>query len=123
MGTENLEQQEPEKKTRTRKKAVDTATDPSVEKLLAAMAKAKKASDVDLNLEEMNKAEGIKWLRKAADQENLDAIAALGLCYIDGDGVPEDRAKGIELLRKAAKRGHVRAKEILKDIESENKKQ
>ena len=64
----------------------------------------------------MNKAEGIKWLRKAADQENLDAIAALGLCYIDGDGVPEDRAKGIELLRKAAQKGNKGAQSILKEL-------
>ena len=64
--------------------------------------------------------EGVKWLRKAADQGDSYATAALGMCYYRGEGVPEDKTEGIKLLRKAAKKGHVRAKEMLKDIESAN---
>ena len=68
-------------------------------------------------------AEGIKLLQKSADQEYLDSIAALGMCYYLGRGVPVDKAKGLELLRKAAKKGQVRAKQMLDDIESEKNDQ
>ena len=67
----------------------------------------------------MDKAEGVKWLRKAADQGDVNATAVLGMCYYRGEGVPVDKAKGIELFRKAADNGHERAKEILEDIEND----
>lgn len=49
--------------------------------------------------------------RDAQGDENATAI--LGECYINGVGVPEDVATGIELLEKAISRGNIQALDIL----------
>jgi len=46
-------------------------------------------------------AEGADWLRKASDQEDRVSRMLLGTAYIDGRGVPRDRAKGLELILNA----------------------
>ncbi len=51
-----------------------------------------------------DKAEAVKWLRKAADQGHAEAQSLLGLCYLVGDNVPENAPKGAELLRQAAEK-------------------
>jgi|GEM_PF-1430535 len=54
-----------------------------------------------------NKAEAIKWFRKAAEQGV--GMTALGVCYHNGDGVPEDKAEALRWYRKAADKGESNA--------------
>jgi hypothetical protein len=50
-----------------------------------------------------------KWFQKAAEQGYADAQLRLGLQYYSGQGVTEDKAKGLEWIRKAAEQGYARA--------------
>jgi len=47
-------------------------------------------------------AEGIKWLRKAADQGHGGAQANLGIALFNGDGVPKDEIEAYAWLNIAA---------------------
>jgi uncharacterized protein len=49
-----------------------------------------------------NKAEAVKWYRKAAEQNVADAQYNLGVCYANGQGVTEDDAESVKWFRKAA---------------------
>lgn len=51
------------------------------------------------------KREGIKVLRHAANQDDVDALIDLALCYRLGIGVEQDAKKAFELLCKAAEKG------------------
>jgi TPR repeat protein len=42
----------------------------------------------------------------SADQGFVPAICALGICYLDGIGVPEDLTTGAEMLQQTAERGY-----------------
>ena len=53
--------------------------------------------------------EAVKWYRKAAEEGNADAQAALGNCYLDGTGVEKEETKAVRLFRKAAEQGHPEA--------------
>jgi len=50
-----------------------------------------------------------KWFEKAAEQGYADAQMKLGLQLFTGQGIPEDKVKGIEWIRKAAEQGYARA--------------
>ncbi|MBR3688065.1 MAG: sel1 repeat family protein, partial [Lentisphaeria bacterium] len=65
---------------------------------------------------EENKEEAVKWYRKAAEQGNTYAMAALSGCYMLGEGVNENKAEGIKWLRKSAKLGNPESKKILKRL-------
>lgn len=52
---------------------------------------------------EQDFAEAVRWLRPAADKGQKEAAAMLGTLYINGQGVPKDRARGVELLDLAAR--------------------
>jgi len=52
---------------------------------------------------EENDIEGVKWLRKAAEQGV--GLTVLGLCYNKGMGVPEDKEEAVRWYRKAAEQG------------------
>ena len=54
----------------------------------------------------MDKAEAVKWYRKAAEQGHSDAQNNLGACYDEGDGVAVDKAEAVKWYRKAAEQGH-----------------
>ena len=56
---------------------------------------------------EAEKAEAVKWFRKAAEQGV--GMTALGMCYRDGNGVPEDKAEALRWYRKAADKGEENA--------------
>ena len=56
-----------------------------------------------------DKAEAVKWFRKAADQGYAKAQFALGACYSYGIGIEEDKIEGIKLYRKAAEQGYDKA--------------
>jgi uncharacterized protein len=49
-------------------------------------------------------AEAAKWYRKAAEQGNASAQAALGGMYANGDGVPQDYVKAHKWFNLAASR-------------------
>jgi len=46
------------------------------------------------------------WLNKAANQENLDAMAQVAFMYLEGEGKESNYKKGIGLFKKAADKGH-----------------
>lgn len=47
----------------------------------------------------------VSWYEKSIQNEHPDAFASLGLCYTEGDGVEQNREKGIQLLEKACELG------------------
>ena len=55
---------------------------------------------------EPNLAEGVEWITKAAHAGNLDGIAQLGMCYVNGHGVKKSMKKGMALLEQAATGGN-----------------
>jgi uncharacterized protein len=58
---------------------------------------------------------GLRWLEAAISQGNRSAMTWLGYAYWNGDGVPQDRAQGLELLGRAADLGHPSAKRFMED--------
>lgn len=50
----------------------------------------------------------VSWYRKAAEQANADAEAALGYMYFEGLGAAKDYAQSVEWYRKAVKQGNPR---------------
>lgn len=60
-----------------------------------------------------DKAEGLKYIQKSADQGNPKGLAVLGRCYIDGNGVEMDRTKGFGLCQTAAQYGEADAEFLL----------
>jgi TPR repeat protein len=54
-------------------------------------------------------AEGVKWLRTAAEAGEAEALHLLGLAYFRGQGTEKDLARASQLQRQAAKRGVVDA--------------
>lgn len=48
-----------------------------------------------------NYKEAVNWYTKAAEQDNAKACNNLGNCYLHGNGVKKDRAKAMELFKKA----------------------
>ena len=53
--------------------------------------------------------EGVKWCRKAAEQDYAEAQYTLGGCYFDGKGVAKDEAEAVKWYRKAAEQNYVEA--------------
>ena len=53
--------------------------------------------------------EGVKWLRKAAEQDHLEAQNSLGLTYAQGNGVAKDWVEAVKWYRKAAEQNYAKA--------------
>lgn len=51
--------------------------------------------------------------QQAAEQGHTEAIFELGICYLFGDGVPEDREKGLSLITRAKDAGNATALAML----------
>src|SRR5467141_3205298 len=49
-----------------------------------------------------DEAEAVKWFRKAAEQNDARAQAALGVRYAKGQGVAKNKAEAVKWYRKAA---------------------
>ena len=52
----------------------------------------------------------VKSFSLAAQAGSAEAQFMLGICYLDGKGVEQDFEKGLECMKKAAEKGHVKAK-------------
>jgi TPR repeat protein len=60
-----------------------------------------------------DKNEGVTWLAKAADANDVPAKAQLGIVYMNGNGVAQDDNKAFALLSKAAAAGNASAERAL----------
>ena len=62
----------------------------------------------------MNKAEAVKWWRKAAEHGHADSQYNLGLAYaLNGHGVPKDEAEAVKWWRKTAEQGDASSQHAL----------
>lgn len=59
---------------------------------------------------------GISWCRRAMEQGNAQAMAAMGAAHMAGLGVPVDEGKALDLFRRAAELGDAQAAGHLADI-------
>jgi len=64
-----------------------------------------------------NQAEGLKWLRRAADQDEPRALLVYGTALYNGDGVGQDRLLGYALISRAASQGLSPAKDTLAQLD------
>jgi len=63
-------------------------------------------------------AEGLKWLRRAADQGEARALLVYGTALYNGDGVTQDRVLGYAYVSRAAEQGLAPAKDTLAQLDS-----
>ncbi len=56
-----------------------------------------------------NYAEAVKWYKMAALKDDTDAQCGLGLCYYNGQGVPQDFKEAVKWYRMAAEKGNATA--------------
>ena len=69
---------------------------------------------------EAEKAKGVEWFRKAAENGNSEPVRfALALCHIEGRGTERNKEAGIEILRKLAGGGFESAKAKLAELGAE----
>ena len=61
----------------------------------------------------LDKAEGVEWYRKAAEQGNAEAQNAMGYAYDTGNGVAQDYAEAVKWYKKAAVQGNAIARRNL----------
>lgn len=62
-----------------------------------------------------NDSEWLKYTIKAVEKGDSDAQFILGLFYLDGRIVNKDYAKGVDLIKKAAKQNHIKAIKFLEE--------
>jgi TPR repeat protein len=64
-----------------------------------------------------DQAEGLKWLQRAADQNEPRALLVYGTALYNGDGVRQDRLLGYAYITRAAKQGLSPARETLNQLD------
>ncbi|MFC1678979.1 tetratricopeptide repeat protein, partial [Elusimicrobiota bacterium] len=97
-----LLQSSPEKGSRSPAPSAHTGPvleSPTVEGLLGAKYIEGDGLERDL-------AEGVRWLRRAAEHGDLTAIDAVGLAYVNGEGIPRDLKEALRWFRKGALGGY-----------------
>ena len=72
---------------------------------------------------EKNPAEAVKWFERSAKKGLALAKYYLAMCYMNGDGVQKDEAKGEQLLEEAADMGDEDAKKELSRIKRERREE
>lgn len=72
---------------------------------------------------EQSPTEAVKWFERAAKKGFSLAKYYLAMCYLEGDGVEKDLAKGEELLSEAAEDGEEEAKKTLAVIKNRRKEE
>jgi hypothetical protein len=70
-----------------------------------------------LLFENGNHTEGLKWLRRAADQGEPRALLVYGTALYNGDGVPQDKELGYAFISRAAGQGLAAAKDTLAQLD------
>jgi TPR repeat protein len=63
-----------------------------------------------------HKHKAIEWYRKAAVRGHSESAYLLGMKYLNGDGVEQDKPKAAKWLKQAADQGHSRAERQLEDL-------
>ena len=63
-----------------------------------------------------DKKEALKWIRKAAEQGDMDAQFLLGVCYSGYEGIPENKTEAVKWFRAAAGQGSEEAQAVLDDL-------
>ena len=58
----------------------------------------------------------VKYFQQAAEQGYAQAQSNLGVCYENGQGVPQSYTEAVEWIKKAAKQGYALAIEALKQL-------
>jgi TPR repeat protein len=98
--------------------AEDTARDPPRAKLLLKEAAESGHTGAALqlghllsgklpfNAEDVDTSEAIKWYTKAAEAGEIEAQYALGMLYVNGNGVPADLVKAANWIEMAAHKDH-----------------
>src|SRR5690348_16624194 len=64
-----------------------------------------------------NRVEGLKWLRRAADQGEPRALLVYGTALYNGDGVPQDKELGYAFISRASGQGLAAAKDTLTQLD------
>lgn len=64
-----------------------------------------------------NEAEGLSWLKKAAQQGEPRALLVFGTALVNGDGLPQDPVLGYAYVSRAAAQGLQPAKETLAQLD------
>src|SRR5947209_4686012 len=63
------------------------------------------------------RAEGLKWLKQAADEGEPRALLVYGTALYNGDGVPQDRIRGYAYVSRAAAQGLAPAQDTLAQLD------
>jgi TPR repeat protein len=63
------------------------------------------------------RAEGLKWLKQAADEGEPRALLVYGTALYNGDGVPQDRIRGYAYVSRAATQGLAPAQDTLAQLD------
>ena len=63
-----------------------------------------------------DEAQGLAWVKKAADQGFPEAQYKIGTGYRTGFALPMDRSEAVKWYQKAAKQGHVKAQYYLGEL-------
>ncbi len=68
---------------------------------------------------EQNYSKAAKWYQKASERDYSDGHYKLGVCYQNGNGVPKDFDKAIDLFEKAYMQCHPEAEKVLAELEKQ----
>ena len=76
--------------------------------------------NIDGALKKGDPVRAVEWYRKAAEQGLAKAQHNLAVCYLYGEGVPEDRDEAIKWLEKAVCGGSRKAREMLAELKPDS---
>lgn len=65
-----------------------------------------------------NYKEAYKWYRQLAEDDDAEALYKMGLYYLEGKGVKQNREKAISLIRKSAEQGYKPAQRKLEKLDN-----
>lgn len=66
--------------------------------------------------------QAVYWFKEAAKQKHADGMYNLGLCFLNGDGVTQNKVTGLGFIKQAAKLGSVAAADYMAAEEKQAKK-
>jgi len=64
----------------------------------------------------VDKAEAVKWYKRAADAGDANAQNNLGVCYAKGAGVAVNKAEAVKWWKRAAAAGHAEAQNFCRQL-------